>query len=282
MTDSQPLFSISSENQDIKPAQQPQQAQQAKPLLEAQKISKTFPSFPEPVRAVDSLSLSLKKGRSLALVGESGSGKTTAVQICLGMLAPDSGQVLWKGKDIVSGSGLSQLKKGTGLVFQNPYSSLNPRWTGADIIAEPLRLSGIKDKKILVEKSSHALEMVGLEPEVFLRRYPQDMSGGQAQRVAMARALVTNPELLVADEPLSAVDVSGRVRIVSAFQDLRARGMSLLIVLHDLGIARLLADDIMVMHQGKIVEYGPAGEVLKNPRKDYTRRLMEAAAWDIY
>ncbi len=259
-------------------------------MLEVNHISKSFSSADGIIQAVNDVSFEVSHGQSVAIVGESGSGKTTTMRIALGLLQPDEGEVRFN-KELVTDQH-NPVREHTGLVFQNPYASLNPRWTVLRSISEPLKYGfagrGRKSEKLSDEQIRvqvcEALKSVGLEPETFLQRMPQDMSGGQAQRVAMARALVKRPQLLVADEPMSAVDVSARITILKAFESLRSHeqqkdDMAMLLIMHDLGVARLVADKLVVMHNGKIVESGPTYEILKNPREAYTRELVQAAQW---
>jgi peptide/nickel transport system ATP-binding protein len=231
------------------------------------------------VRALDGVSLEIERGRMLGLVGESGSGKSTAGRALAGLVPVTSGTVLVEGTDLgrVSRHALRELRAGIGIVFQDPASSLNPRRTVEDSIAEPLdvhrRLSAASRR----ERVDELLEAVQLGPD-FRARFPYEMSGGQRQRVAIARSLALNPALLIADEPTSALDVSVQARILDLLESLQERfGFGCLFISHDLAVVGRLADRVAVMHQGRIVEQGPAAAVLNDPTDSYTRRLLAAA-----
>ena len=251
------------------------------PLIEAIGLNKAFIRSGRRITAARDVSLSVRYGESVAIVGESGSGKTTAVRMALGLEQPDSGQVFYNGGNTRKKKCRDGLRSVTGLIFQDPYSSMDPRWTAGQIVEEPLVLRGGLSRKEMDDKACDSLAAVGLDPSDFMGRFPQDMSGGQAQRVAIARALVSGPKLLVADEPMSAVDVSGRLQIVKVFNKLRAQGISMLMVLHDLGLAQQLADTVVVMHNGKVIETGSSRQVLGHPLQPYTRELIAAAQWDV-
>ncbi|MFC2735375.1 MAG: ABC transporter ATP-binding protein [Parascardovia denticolens] len=252
-----------------------------RPLLEVKEIGKRYAGSSQP--AVDRISFRLFPGQALALVGESGSGKSTTLRLALGLDQADQGQVFFEGRSLDQPAVSSDLRAQTGLVFQNPFTSLNPRWTVASIVSEPLLIKRRGERRMGKEevwaRVLQALTQVSLDPRDFLGRFPQDLSGGQAQRVAMARALVRHPRLFVADEPVSAVDVGGRLSVVRAFQGLKEEGKSLLLVLHDLGVAQQLADWLMVMRQGRLVEEGTAEDVIGRPQQAYTRQLLAAAEW---
>jgi peptide/nickel transport system ATP-binding protein len=230
------------------------------------------------VRAVDGVSFSVAKGETLGLVGESGSGKSTLSRAVLGLLAPTSGSVRFEGREIV---GLSRrqmrpLRPEMQMVFQDPYASLNPRRRVGQIVGEPLRIQGRASGAELRGRVRELLERVGLSAE-HLDRYPHEFSGGQRQRIGIARALAPRPKLIVADEPVSALDVSIRAQILDLLADLQEEfGLAYVFVAHDIGVVRHVSDRIAVMHEGKIVEQGPADQVCEQPVDPYTRALLAA------
>jgi oligopeptide/dipeptide ABC transporter ATP-binding protein len=230
------------------------------------------------VRAIDGVSFELQRGEVLALVGESGCGKTTTALSVLGLIEPSAGAVLFEGRPLHETLRRDRsLRQAIQMVFQDPYESLNPRMTVGELVAEPLEVHGLfasqaeKHQKVMT-----ALEEVGLRPAAeFTHRLPHELSGGQRQRVVIAGALVTQPRLLVADEPVSMLDVSIRAEILLLLNELRRRhGISILFITHDLATAALFADRIAVMYLGRIVEIGPAARVLENPLHPYTRALL--------
>jgi oligopeptide/dipeptide ABC transporter ATP-binding protein len=230
------------------------------------------------VRAVDGVSFALREGEMLALVGESGSGKTTTAQTILRLVKPESGTVRFEGADIssVSGRRLRALRHRVQLIFQDPYESLDPRFRVRATIEEPLLVHGEGGRRAeREERVRDALTRAGLTPpELFLDRYPHELSGGQRQRVAIAASLVLNPKLLVADEPVSMLDVSVRAGILSLLDDLRRGGLAILMITHDLSTVAHFADRIAVMYLGRIVEEGPAREVIADPKHPYTKALV--------
>jgi peptide/nickel transport system ATP-binding protein len=228
--------------------------------------------------AAKGVSLEIAKGEVLGLVGESGSGKTTVGRAAVGLLPIKSGSLFVAGKDIsrTSRSELRQLRSKLGIVFQDPGSSLNPRWSISQSIAEPLVLSGAYSKNQAATRIDELLDQVQL-PTGYRNRYPHELSGGQRQRVGIARALALSPEFLVADEPTSALDVSVQARVLELLKDLQNDlGFACLFVSHDLAVVDFLADRIAVMNHGEIVEQGDKNQILRNPQQDYTKRLIAA------
>ncbi|MGF1451915.1 MAG: ATP-binding cassette domain-containing protein [Opitutales bacterium] len=231
------------------------------------------------IRAVDGVSLELRKGEVLGLVGESGCGKTTLSRAILRLAPVTSGSILWNGQELtgLSGGELRRLRPAWQIVFQDPYGSLNPRLTVQDTLGEAMRRRYPKRRGTELQRAvGDLLEQVGLARR-YLRRYPHEFSGGQRQRIAIARALATEPELLIADEPVSALDVSVQAQILNLLNDIRReRELTMLFVSHDLSVVQYLADRIAVMNAGQLVEYGPAEAVMMNPLHSYTRALLQA------
>lgn len=230
------------------------------------------------VHALDGVSFALGSGEMLALVGESGCGKTTTAQTVMRMLDPDSGRVLFRGRDItrMSQRQMRPLRREMQLIYQDPYESLDPRFSVRDTVEEPLIIHGEgaskDDRDKLVRE---ALERAGLSPpELYVDRYPHELSGGQRQRVAIAASLVLKPSLLVADEPVSMLDVSVRAGILDLLAGLRRAGLGILMITHDLSTAAHYADRIAVMYLGRIVELGSAVDVVRRPQHPYTRALV--------
>ncbi|MGZ4482815.1 MAG: ABC transporter ATP-binding protein, partial [Nocardioidaceae bacterium] len=231
------------------------------------------------VRAIDGVSLELRKGELVALIGESGSGKSTLASTALRLLTPDAGRVLFDGQDItrLRQRRLRAVRRRMQVVFQDPYEALDRRFTVRQIIEEPLLVhrlgAGKQDRGRLVHA---ALERTGLAPaHLFADRYPHQLSGGQRQRVAIAASLVLDPDLLIADEPVSMLDVSARAGVLALLDDLRRGGnMGVLMITHDLSVAAHYADRIAVMYLGRIVEEGPARDVVRDPAHPYTRALL--------
>jgi oligopeptide transport system ATP-binding protein len=256
------------------------------PLLEVTDLVKHFPvkrgllfdREVDRVRAVDGISFRVDRGETLGLVGESGSGKSTACRAALQLTKPSSGSVRFEGREIV---GLSRrqmrpLRREMQMVFQDPYASLNPRKRVGQIVGDPLKLQSEASGAELRRRVQELLERVGLSPEHY-DRFPHEFSGGQRQRIGIARAIALRPKLIVADEPVSALDVSIQAQIVNLLADLQQElGLAYLFVAHDIGIVRHVSDRIAVMHEGKIVEEGPAEQVCERPRDDYTKQLLAA------
>ena len=244
--------------------------------VETSFIAKILSKSKRVVHAVDDVSFYVKPGETLGLVGESGSGKTTIGKVILGLLEPTAGFVYFEGQDIqlVKGSARKTLRKKMGVVFQDPYSSLNPRKNIADIVSLPLRTHGMKNHKEIEQRVVTLLEQVGIDPRA-AGRFPHMFSGGQRQRIAIARALATNPELVVLDEPVSALDVSIQAQILNLLQDLKKKfNLSYLFIAHNMSIVHKMSDRIAVMYLGKIMEMADSDEIAFAPRHPYTQALM--------
>jgi oligopeptide/dipeptide ABC transporter ATP-binding protein len=255
-------------------------------LLKVQNLTRHFPVGggrlsrrpPVLVRAVDDVSFTLRKGETLAFVGESGCGKTTMSRLVLRLDEPTAGEVLLDGRNIheMRGEELRRFRTRVQAVFQDPWSSLDPRMRVRDIVAEVLETNQHLPRAEVDRRVTEVLAAVGLRTEQS-RNYPHEFSGGQRQRIAIAAALIARPELIVLDEPVSALDVSIRAQIMNLFKDLqRTFGLSYLLVAHDLGTTRYMADHIAVMYLGRIVEYGKTEDIFERPRHPYTRALLSA------
>ncbi len=233
-------------------------------------------SGPPVVQALAGVSLEIERGETFGLVGESGSGKTTLVRLVLGLEPPTRGRVRFKGHDLnaTDNSRLRQLRRYFQPVFQDPYTSLNPMMKVGAIVAEPLLIHKLGDRAERERRVAELLEKVGLDPAM-AGRYPHEFSGGQRQRIAIARALSVEPELLVADEPVSALDVSVQSQILELFRELkRELGLTLLFVSHSLPVVRYLCDRVAVMHRGRVVELAGRDSIFEDARHPYTRRLL--------
>jgi len=230
------------------------------------------------VKAVDGVSFSIPEGKTLGLVGESGSGKSTTGYCILQLIRPTAGSVRFQGRELteLKGEDLRKIRQDMQIVFQDPYSSLDPRMTVGNIVAEPLQVHGMGTRRGRRETVRRLLEVVGFNPN-YTNRYPHEFSGGQRQRIGVARALALNPKLIVCDEPVSALDVSIQAQILNLLKDLqRDFGLTYLFISHDLAVVRTMADEIAVMNKGKLVEVGPAEQVYLNPKDEYTKALFTA------
>ncbi|WP_310619972.1 ATP-binding cassette domain-containing protein [Flexibacterium corallicola] len=236
-------------------------------------------SKPDTLKAVNGVSFDLAAGETLGIVGESGCGKSTLARAITRMVPSQTGQVLWQGQDVLKYSArqMHALRKEMQMIFQDPLASLNPRLTAAQIIAEPLRThsKGLTRKEIK-ERVCELMIKVGLHPNM-INRYPHEFSGGQCQRIGIARALITEPKLIICDEPVSALDVSVQAQVVNLLMDLQEElGLSLLFIAHDLSVVRHISHRIMVLNFGNIAELGEAKQVISNPQDDYTKVLINA------
>lgn len=255
------------------------------PLVKIRDLAKHFPVTKGivrrrqvgAIRAVDGIDLTINSGETLALVGESGCGKSTTGRLILGLLPPTRGAILHRGTDIaaMSSAGLRQMRAKFQMIFQDPFGSLNPRMTVRDLIAEPLKINGHPRAERL-EKAAALLAAVGLGPQ-HATRYPHEFSGGQRQRIGIARALALGPDLVVADEPVSALDVSVQAQVINLMQDLQQDlGLTYLFISHDLGIVHHIADRVAVMYLGRIVEVATKPALFAAPAHPYTRALLAA------
>jgi oligopeptide/dipeptide ABC transporter ATP-binding protein len=252
-------------------------------ILEADDLVKHFPIRNAlgrrvgAVRAVDGVSLSVARGETLAIVGESGCGKSTLGRLLLRLIEPDSGALRFEGEDLLalSPAALRARRRAMQLVFQDPFASLDPRMTVEAAIMEPLKLHGLHRGRERA-RVAEILARVGLRPEL-ARRWPHEFSGGQRQRIAIARALASEPKLIIGDEPVSALDVSVQAQVVNLLAGLiRELGLTFILISHDLGVVRQIADRVAVMYLGRIVEEGPAEAIFRAPRHPYTRALLAA------
>ena len=245
-------------------------------LLAVENLTKRFATRHGVVRAVEDVSFAVAAGETVALVGESGCGKTTVALSLLRLIRPDSGSVRFEGVEL-EGTGdrrEMQWRQRLSIVFQNPYSSLDPRMRIREIVGEPLVTAYRLKGRALTEKVLGHLGEVGLGPE-HLTRFPHEFSGGQRQRIAIARALALEPKLLILDEPTAALDVSVQAQVLNLLQDLQDEfGLSYIFISHDLAVVKYISDEVMVMNEGAIIEMADSDEIYRNPREDYTRKLL--------
>jgi peptide/nickel transport system ATP-binding protein len=255
------------------------------PLLQVEGLARTY-SLPRErlrgpapqVHALNGVSFSIAAGRSLGIVGESGSGKSTLARLVMALDRPTAGRVLMQGRDLhaLTASQLRQARRDFQMVFQDPYGSLDPRQTIERIVTEPLAAQGPMDARERHGRAAEVLASVGLRA-TDLGKYPHEFSGGQRQRIAIARALVTRPRLIVADEPVSALDVSVQAQVLNLMQDLQQQyGVTYMLISHDLAVVQHLCDDVAVLWQGRIVEQGPPQRLFTEPQHPYTRALLAA------
>lgn len=251
-------------------------------LIKLENIIKTYRAFEgffkgssTIINAVDDISLEILKGRSLGIVGESGSGKTTLAKIITDIIRPDSGRISYKDNDIRTISDYEEYRRNVQMIFQDPYLSLNPKLTVYSAMKDGIVKYFGKDG--LREKCGDYLTMVGLEKE-HLDRFPHEFSGGQRQRLSIARALSLQPEIIVADEPVSSLDVSVQAQILNLMKQLKLeKGQTFILISHDLSVVSFLCDEVLVMNQGKMVEYGSVDAVLNSPKEEYTKKLIAAS-----
>ncbi|RHT68159.1 ATP-binding cassette domain-containing protein, partial [Ruminococcaceae bacterium AM28-23LB] len=250
-----------------------------KALLEVKGLKKYFSTPRGMLHAVDDVTFTINKGQTLGVVGESGCGKSTTGRAILRLLEPTGGEVLFEGEDLakLSKEEMRKKRKDLQIIFQDPFSSLNPRKTISQTIAEPLLLNKmVTDKKQLQKKVLELMEIVGLAERLY-NTYPHELDGGRRQRIGIARALSVNPKFIVCDEPVSALDVSIQAQILNLMEDLQEQmGLTYMFITHDLSVVNHFSDDIAVMYLGKLIEKAPSDELFKNPTHPYTQALLSA------
>ena len=253
-------------------------------LLEVSGLVRTFTlsgrlfEKPRTLTAVNDVSFSIRRGEAFGLVGESGSGKSTIGRIVARLTEPTAGSVTFDGMDWLAlrGRALRDKRRDVQMVFQSPYASLDPRWRVRDILAEPLKSYTDLTGAALTHRAAELLDQVGLNPD-WLDRFPHQFSGGQRQRIAIARALASNPRLLIADEPVSALDVSSQAQVLKLLRRIcQEQGLAMLFISHDLSVVDHLCQRVGVLNHGVLEEMGPTSEIFRSPRTDYTRRLIDA------
>jgi peptide/nickel transport system ATP-binding protein len=256
-----------------------EQSSSGEPLLKVENLVVEYAVAGKTIHAVSDVNLQIARGETLGLVGESGCGKSTLGRAVLQLRQAVSGRVLFDDQDLTAlkGDPLRRMRQRVQLIFQDPIASLNPRRRIGDIVAEPLVISGVKDAKQREERVHKVLSEVGLDPAVVVGRLPHEFSGGQCQRICIARALVLNPEFIICDEPVSALDVSIRAQILNLLEDMKARfGLTLLFIAHDLAVVKAVSDRVAVMYLGRLCEVGPSEQLFAKPAHPYTALLIEA------
>lgn len=247
-------------------------------LIEVRNLKKYFPTRGGLLHAVDDVNMVVEKGTTMGVVGESGCGKSTLGRLLVHLHESTDGQIFFEGKDVtvLRHNALSKLRENVQMIFQDPFSSLNPRKTIEQIISEPMLLTRRYDKKELETETARIMELVGIEKRI-RQSYPHELDGGRRQRVGIGRALALNPKFIVCDEPVSALDVSIQAQILNLLQDLQKQsGLTYMFVTHDLSVVKHISDNISVMYLGQLVETSPARQLFKNPLHPYTRALLSA------
>jgi peptide/nickel transport system ATP-binding protein len=249
------------------------------PLLKVESLVVEYAVGGKTIHAVSGVSLEIARGETLGLVGESGCGKSTLGRAVLQLCSAASGKVLFDGEELTAmqGERLRKMRRRVQLIFQDPIASLNPRRKIGDIIAEPLVIAGFRDAQKRHELVCEVLSAVGLDPALVIGRLPHEFSGGQCQRICIARALVLNPEFIICDEPVSSLDVSIRAQILNLLEEMKARfGLTLLFIAHDLAVVKAVSDRVAVMYLGRLCEVGPSEQLFARPAHPYTALLIEA------
>jgi peptide/nickel transport system ATP-binding protein len=254
-------------------------AAEGEPLLNVDNLVVEYGLGNKTIHAVSGVSLQVARGETLGLVGESGCGKSTLGRAVLQLRRAQSGRVQFDGEDLTAmeGEALRKMRRRVQLIFQDPIASLNPRRRIGDIVAEPLIIAGVKDAAERKRRVHEVLSAVGLDPDLVAGRLPHEFSGGQCQRICIARALVLNPEFVVCDEPVSALDVSIRAQILNLLEEMKARfGLTLLFIAHDLAVVKAVSDRVAVMYLGRLCEVGPSEQLFARPAHPYTDLLLQA------
>jgi len=248
------------------------------PLLSIQNLSVDFLSESGNVTALNKISFSINSSEIVAIVGESGSGKSTLGRSVIRLVDSQAGEVIFNGKNLLdlSSTNLKEMRRDIQMIFQDPYASLNPRMTVFDTLAEPLLVHGLATKNTVLDQVNELMDDVGLDRR-FIRKYPHEFSGGQRQRIAIARAIALKPKLIIADEPVSALDVTIRAQILALLLELTQKhNLTMLFISHDMSVVRYLCDRVVVMQKGKLVEEGQTEQLFSAPQQEYTRQLLAA------